>query len=85
MAVLTKRQWKILQVGLLALDSDLGKDAGFLEHDDRDKGVGFWDTDDGPAPSPDEIAALAEVVGRMPHDGNDSPPEGEHGGVPQPG
>lgn len=59
MPQLTKRQWQMLQQGLLCLDTH------------REE---FWDTDDdGPMPSSEEIAALAHVVGDMPHDKDDEP------------
>lgn len=60
MSDLTKREWKILQQGLLTLRQD-------VEHNRLD-----WDHDaDGHEPAVAEIDALAEKVGNMPHDGDD--------------
>lgn len=57
MPQLTKRQWKILQSGLLLVSEYIG--AGALA----------WDTEaDGPMPVDEEVDALAQVVGDMPYD-----------------
>lgn len=61
--VLTTRQWKMLQAALLALGEQEG--AGALD----------WDTAaDGPVPTGEEIDALAQVVGDMPHEEPDDTP-----------
>lgn len=78
---MTKRQWTILQQGLSQLDGAIHADhsGGWI------KMPLCWDpVADGPPPTHEEMAAVADLVGRMGHDGRDDdvmvpecPPHGQ--------
>lgn len=62
---MTHRQWVILQAGLLELELSVTADAsgGWQKREFQ------WNAaEDGPPPTPEEIAAVAQLVGDLPHD-----------------
>ncbi len=62
---MTHRQWVILQYALLSLECEVSN----ARREGLPQARTSWDeTEDGPPPTPQEIAAVAQLVGALPHD-----------------